>query len=75
MKFRKGMAICIEPMVNIQSPQIRMAQDGWTALAVDGLPSAHFEHTILVDEGKAEILTIPDGYEKAERFFADVLPA
>lgn len=75
MKFRKGMAICIEPMVNIKSPQIRMAEDGWTALAVDGLPSAHFEHTILVDDGKAEILTIPDGYEKAERFFADVLPA
>jgi hypothetical protein len=29
----------------------------------------------MVDDGKAEILTIPDGYEKAERFFADVLPA
>ena len=74
MKFRKGMAICIEPMVNMKSPQIRMAQDGWTALSVDGLPSAHFEHTILVDDEKAEILTIPDGYEKAEKFFAEVLP-
>ena len=74
MKFRKGMAICIEPMVNMVSPQIRMAQDGWTALAVDGLPSAHFEHTILVDDEKAEILTIPDGYDKAEKFFAAVLP-
>jgi methionyl aminopeptidase len=75
MKFRKGMAICIEPMVNMKSPQIRMAKDGWTALAVDGMPSAHFEHTILVDEGEAEILTIPDGYETAEKFFAQVLPA
>ena len=75
MKFRKGMAICIEPMVNMKSPQIRMADDGWTALASDGLPSAHFEHTILVDNGSAEIITIPDGYEKAEKFFAEVLPA
>ena len=66
--------MCIEPMVNMVSPQIRMAQDGWTALAVDGLPSAHFEHTILVDDEKAEILTIPDGYDKAEKFFAAVLP-
>jgi methionyl aminopeptidase len=75
MKFRRGMAICIEPMVNMKSPQIRMAEDGWTALASDGLPSAHFEHTILVDNGSAEIITIPDGYEKAEKFFAEVLPA
>ena len=74
MKFRKGMAICIEPMVNMKSPQIRMAKDGWTALAVDGMPSAHFEHTILVDEGEPEILTIPDGYETAEKFFAAALP-
>ena len=41
----KRMAICIEPMVNMKSAQIRMASDGWTALAVDGMPSAHFEHT------------------------------
>ncbi len=75
MKFRKGMAICIEPMVNMKSPQIKMAPDGWTALAVDQFPSAHFEHTVLVDEGKAEIITIPDGYEKAEKFFAEVMPA
>ena len=69
------MAICIEPMVNIKSPQIRMAQDGWTALAVDGLPSAHFEHTILVGEGEAEIVTIPDGQQTAVKYFADLLPA
>ena len=38
------MAICIEPMVNMKSSQIRMAKDGWTALAVDGLPSALRTH-------------------------------
>ena len=75
MKFRKGMAICIEPMVNMRSPQIKMAPDGWTALAVDGLPSAHFEHTVLVDEDEAEIITVPDGYDCAKKFFAEELPA
>jgi len=69
-KFKKGMAICIEPMVNTKNAQIRMAKDGWTAVAVDGLPSAHFEHTLLVDEGRPEILTIPEGYDQAEDFFA-----
>jgi methionyl aminopeptidase len=63
------MAICIEPMVNMKSPQIRMAKDGWTALAVDGMPSAHFEHTLLVDEGQPEILTIPEGSGNAEEYF------
>ena len=46
-QLRKGMAICIEPMVNTKSSGIRMAKDGWTALAEDNLPSAHFEHTVL----------------------------
>jgi methionyl aminopeptidase len=55
--------------VNTKNAQIRMAKDGWTALAVDGLPSAHFEHTLLVDEGRPEILTIPEGYDQAEDFF------
>lgn len=67
-KFRKGMAVCIEPMVNMKSSQIRMASDGWTALAVDAKPSAHFEHTLLVDDVIPEILTIPDGFENAEDF-------
>ena len=64
-----------EPMVNMKSPQIKMAPDGWTALAVDGLPSAHFEHTVLVDEDEAEIITVPDGYDCAKKFFAEELPA
>ena len=68
-KFKRGMAICIEPMVNTKSAQIRMAKDGWTAVAVDGLPSAHFEHTLLVDDGRPEVLTIPEGYDKEEDFF------
>jgi methionyl aminopeptidase len=41
-------------------PQVVMADDGWTALTVDGLPAAHFEHSVLVTEGDPEILTVPD---------------
>ena len=69
-KLRRGMAICIEPMVNMKSPQIRMAKDGWTAIAVDEVPSAHFEHTLLVDEDLPEILTIPEGCGKTEEYFS-----
>ncbi len=72
-QFRKGMAICIEPMVNTESSHIRMAKDGWTALAVDGKYSAHFEHTVLVDEEKPEILTLPEGSVDSATFLEQKL--
>lgn len=52
-----GMALAIEPMVNLGSAKVRFLEDGWTAVTVDGKPSAHFEHTILVTEGAPKILT------------------
>ena len=67
-QLRKGMAICVEPMVNTKSAGVRMADDGWTALAEDHLPSAHFEHTLLVDEGTPEIVTLPPGHLHATKF-------
>jgi len=72
-QLRKGMAICIEPMVNTNSSHIRMAGDGWTALAEDGMPSAHFEHTILVDEGVPEILTLPPSVSDSTSFLEEKL--
>ena len=72
-QFRKGMAICIEPMVNMKSAHISMAKDGWTALAVDGLPSAHFEHTLLVDEEVPEILTLPETAQDSTSFLEEKL--
>ena len=69
-RLKRGMTIAIEPMVNMESPAVRMAPDGWTALAADGRPSAHFEHTILVGDDDAEILTVPEGVERAEPHFA-----
>ncbi len=52
-----GMTLAIEPMVNAGRPQVRVLQDGWTVVSADGLPSAHFEHTVLVTAGDPEILT------------------
>jgi methionyl aminopeptidase len=58
VKLKNGMTIAIEPMVNLGKIEVRTGDDGWTVLTADGLPSAHFEHTILISDGKPEILTI-----------------
>ena len=55
--LRPGMTLAIEPMVNMGSPQIKILSDEWTVVTQDGLPSAHFEHTILISESGPEILT------------------
>lgn len=57
MKLQEGMTLAIEPMVNAGTWQVRFAADGWTVLTQDGRPSAHFEHTIAIVDGKPEILT------------------
>lgn len=57
-RLRKGMTLAIEPMVNLGKYNVKTSPDGWTVLTSDGLPSAHFEHTILITDGKPEILTI-----------------
>lgn len=56
-KLRPGMTIAIEPMVNAGKAAVEVLNDGWTVVTRDGLPSAHFEHTVLVTEGEPEILT------------------
>lgn len=55
--IKSGMTMAIEPMVNMGSYKVFVADDGWTVLTADGLPSAHFEHTIAIINGKPEILT------------------
>jgi len=57
-KLKNGMTIAIEPMVNMGKYSVKTNYDGWTVLTVDGLPSAHFEHSILISNGKPEILTV-----------------
>lgn len=58
VKLRKGMAIAIEPMVHAGKRAIRSLEDGWTIVTADGKPAAHFEHTVIIDEGKPIILTL-----------------
>lgn len=55
--LQPGMAIAIEPMVNLGGWRTRMLEDGWTVVTADGSPSAHFEHTIAITDGVPEILT------------------
>jgi len=59
-KLRPGMTIAIEPMVNAGKPAVEILKDGWTVVTRDGLPSAHFEHTVLITENEPEILTCPE---------------
>ncbi len=58
-KIRAGMTLAIEPMVNLGGYQTKTLPDGWTVVAADGRPSAHFEHTVLTTDRGPEILTIP----------------
>ncbi len=55
--LKNGMTFAIEPMVNMGNYKVNVAPDGWTVYAVDRKPSAHFEHTIAIVNGKPEILT------------------
>ncbi len=55
--LKPGLVIAIEPMFNLGTRRIELGSDGYTYLTADRLPSAHFEHTILITKGEAEILT------------------
>ncbi len=57
--LREGMALAIEPMINLgRSRKAVIANDTWTAITADKKPSAHFEHTVIVRKDKAEVLTL-----------------
>jgi methionyl aminopeptidase len=56
-KLQLGLVIAIEPMINMGKRNVLHGKDGWTITTQDGLPSAHFEHTIAIGKGKAEILS------------------
>jgi len=55
--LKKGMVLAIEPMVNMGTWESLILENGWTAVTKDGMPSAHFEHTVAVTENGPEILT------------------
>jgi methionyl aminopeptidase len=57
LRLTPGMAFTIEPMLNLGRAEVRLMGDGWTVVTADGLPSAQFEHTVLVTEAGCEVLT------------------
>lgn len=59
MRLKAGMTICIEPMINMGTYKVNFSRDdGWTVTTADGLPSAHYENTVLIKEDGVEILTL-----------------
>ncbi|KJR46999.1 Methionine aminopeptidase [Desulfosporosinus sp. I2] len=56
-RLEVGMALAIEPMVNMGTHEVQTLKDRWTVVTKDNLPSAHFEHTVAITENGPEILT------------------
>ena len=56
-RLEKGMVFSLEPMVNEGTYEVRILSDGWTVVTADGKRSAHFEHTVAITDGEAEILS------------------
>ena len=59
-KFKDGMVVAIEPMINLGTSGINQLNDGWTILTKDGKPSVHFEHNIAIIDGKPQLLSTFD---------------
>ncbi|NCA91918.1 type I methionyl aminopeptidase [bacterium] len=53
-----NMTICVEPMINMGSPDVYCKKDGWTYVTKDGLPSAHYENTVIITPDGVEIITL-----------------
>ena len=63
-KLNEGLVLCIEPMINLGTKNIRQDRDGWTIRTMDNKPSAHFELAIVIRNGQAELLSTFDFIEK-----------
>jgi len=59
-KLKEGMVLAIEPMINMGRKEVKQGADGWTIVTADNMPSAHFEHNIVVRKGTAEVLSTFD---------------
>ena len=64
-RLKDGLVIAIEPMINLGKKEVITHEDKWTVFAKDRLPSAHFEHTVVVRRQKADILSNHTGIEEA----------
>jgi methionyl aminopeptidase len=80
-RLRAGMTLAIEPMVNMGTEKTRILSDGWTVIATDRKPSAHYEHVVLITEGEPEVLTwrermFPEGVARlVPRQVSELVPA
>ncbi|WP_036223477.1 type I methionyl aminopeptidase [Mesoaciditoga lauensis] len=61
--LRNGLVIAIEPMVSMGTWKVKVLEDGWGVVTLDGSPSAHYENTVVLHNGKVEILTMPEGLD------------
>lgn len=66
-KLKDGLVIAIEPMINLDAKEVFTDKDGWTVRTADGKPAAHYEHTVCVRKGKADILSSFSAIEAAEK--------
>lgn len=57
LKLREGMVLCVEPMVNMGTYDVKVLADGWTIVTADGKPSAHMEHMIAITDKGPRVLT------------------
>jgi len=64
MTLKEGLVIAIEPMINMGTKNVVHGKDGWTVRTADNLPSAHFEHTVAIRKGEADILSSFDIIEE-----------
>ncbi len=62
-KLKRGLVICIEPMVNRGAAEVVTEADGWTVRTLDGRPSAHYEHQLAVQNGQPDVLSTFDYIE------------
>ena len=60
IKLKSGMTLAVEPMINIGTPDVLWLDDEWTVITADMSLSAHYENTIIITEGRPEILTLTD---------------
>lgn len=67
VKLLSGMVIAIEPMINLGTKDVRLLADNWTIVTADRKPSAHYEHTVAIRKGKADILSDHTIIEEIEK--------
>ncbi len=65
-KIQEGLVIAIEPMINMGKKEVMRLKDGWTITTADGMPSAHFEHTVAIKKDKTDILSSFEEIEKTD---------